>query len=81
MKNKLYQLTSGLGTFWIIATDPTTAQNRLKEELDKADYGFSDNRVVTEIRLITEAMHEFPTGKLHFSSIQQKLIICKSEEK
>jgi hypothetical protein len=51
---KLYRLVNGLGDYWVIANDPTEAENKLKEVLDAGDYGFSSKRIVKEIHLVAE---------------------------
>ena len=61
-KSKLYKLVNGIGIYWVIAKDPTDAENKLTALLDKADYGFSKNRVVKEIHLIAEEIYEGSFG-------------------
>lgn len=53
---KLYKLICRIGIYWVIAPDPTTAQTKLKAILDSENYGFSKERVVTEIHLVAEAI-------------------------
>jgi len=61
---KLYRIENGLGSYFVIAEHPTEAQNKLKEVLDKNDYGFSNKREVISITpLATEIDNEFLTGK------------------
>ncbi len=52
---KLYRLINQLGTYWVIASDPTNAEKKLMKVLDAGDgYGFSSRRTVTEIHLIAD---------------------------
>lgn len=79
MSNKvnLYLLsTVGLGDFYLISPDPTSAERLLESLLNKADYGLSDKRKVIRISILTSELGEFPSGKPNFSS-GNKLIISK----
>lgn len=55
---KLYRLDNGIGSYWVIATDPTSAENKLIKILDINDYGFTEQRKVTCITVIAEAIEE-----------------------
>lgn len=49
----LYKLTTaGCGEFWVIATDPTAAQEKLTTMLNNEDYGNSRERPVTQIEVL-----------------------------
>ncbi len=75
MKNKLYLVsTYGLGDFYIVSPDPTSAEKLLTSLLDKTDYGLWSNRKITNIKILTEELGEFPEGRTNFSS-GNKLII------
>lgn len=50
----LYRLKNELGIYYVIASDPTTAQKMLESKLDITDYGFFRQRKVTEIMLLAE---------------------------
>jgi hypothetical protein len=53
---KLYLLTTkGLGDFYVIAENPTQAEENLIKIFDDQDYGFSKDRVVTNISFIAKA--------------------------
>jgi len=54
----LYQLDTRLpnGDYWVIATDPTTAQQKLEKILDEADYGYTDQRKVERIQVIAKGI-------------------------
>lgn len=59
--NKLFLLeTAGLGSYYIISSDPTSAENFLKKKLNESNYGFSGGRKVTRISIITEEIGEKP---------------------
>jgi hypothetical protein len=61
--SKLYKLVNGIGTYWVIAKDPTDAETKLMALLDAGSgYGYSSNRKVTEIYLIAEEIYSPPTG-------------------
>jgi hypothetical protein len=65
MTQKLYRLENGLGSFWVIATDPTTAESKLTDILNKGDYGYRADREVKSIHLIAQGVDDtrFLTGK------------------
>ena len=61
---KLYKVENKLGIYWIIANDPTDAENKLLNILDRNDYGFFDDRKVKQITVIAEAIdNQFLTDK------------------
>jgi uncharacterized protein YtpQ (UPF0354 family) len=68
MENKemtlnLYRLTNGLGVYFVVATDPTAAQAKLYERLNRGDgYGFYEERKVSDIHLIAEQITEDSFG-------------------
>ena len=75
----LYLLsTEGFGEFYIIAKTATEAQTKLETELNRADYGFSNARRVTNIKILA---HEIgirnERGELDFSSKNQLIITGK----
>lgn len=72
----LYLLTTvNLGDFYLIASNPLDAQEKLEGELSKANYGFSDDRKVNNIKLIAEQIgFSYNSDKLNFSS-KNKLIL------
>lgn len=76
MSNLYLLSTVGLGDFYIISLDPTSAENLLKSLLSKADYGISDKRKVKNISILASELGEFPAGKPSFSS-GNNLIISK----
>lgn len=62
-KLNLYELVTGLGKYYVVSTDPTSAQNKLNKMLSITDYGYTNLRKVTSINLIAEEMHEGPFGQ------------------
>ena len=75
MRN-LYELTVRRGkTFFVIALTPNEAQNILKTLLDKAEWWFSKDRDVVNIKLIATEYHCFPEGKPAFSENENLIIV------
>lgn len=69
MKMKLYLLTTaGLGDFYVIADNPSEAESHVLELLNKADYGFTSQRKICNIKVVAEEVGEFPKDKPNFSS-------------
>lgn len=64
----LYYVQTRKFQHYVLAEHPTQAQEKLEELLKVADYGFYDDRKVTEIKLIARELTEFPEGKPNFSS-------------
>ena len=64
-QQNLYKLTTRLGVYWVSASHPTEAQDKLVTILDVDDYGFSKDRKVTNIELIAEGIADngMLTGK------------------
>lgn len=77
MKN-LYKLSTGLGTYYVIANDPTEAQYSLEEVFRKQDYGFDHKRKVTNIELIAESFKpDFRDSTKPFLSDDKRLFIVE----
>lgn len=55
-QQNLYRLTTRLGDYWVSASHPTEAQEKLVNILDVGNYGFSKDRKVTTIELIAEGI-------------------------
>lgn len=64
----LYKVHNGLGDWWIIATDPTSAQNDIEDRLDIESYGLSCKRKVTSIELIASELVSGLSMEWFFSS-------------
>ena len=64
----LYLCNTRKFTHYVLAEHPTAAKEKLERLLKIADYGFYDDREVTEIKLIAKELTEFPAGKPNFSS-------------
>lgn len=61
---KLYKLTTGLGDYFVVASDPTEAEQKLSKLLNENDYGYSRNRRVTKFEVLAEeADNRFLAGK------------------
>ena len=52
---KLYRLENGIGSWYVLALNPTAAETKLMNLLDELSYGFSKDRVVKEFHLIAIA--------------------------
>lgn len=54
---KLYLLsTVGLGDYYVVAEDPTSAESSLSKLLYSQDYGYSDSRIVNTIKLLAKGV-------------------------
>jgi hypothetical protein len=63
----LYLLTCGLGDYYVIAKTTTDAETYLRLMLNKADYGFSHQREVKNIKILAKEIKCFPADKPFFS--------------
>ena len=61
-KSKLYKLVNGIGTYWVIAKDPTEAENKLMTILNDSDYGLSSQRIVKEIHFVADEAYSGSFG-------------------
>ena len=60
----LYKIKNELADYFIIANDPTEAEQKLLKVLNDADYGFSRKRKTISITPIAEEITDnFLTGK------------------
>ncbi len=60
---KLYKIElNGLGTHYVISTDPTAAYQTIRNEYDAKDYGFSRERTFKTIEQVAEDS-EYPDTK------------------
>ena len=65
----LYLLkTKNLGEYYVIADHPTEAQKKLEGDLNKASYGYANDREVQSIQLIAKELQDFPRDVPNFSS-------------
>jgi hypothetical protein len=77
---KLYLLsTKGLGDYYVIAQSTDAAETELIRLLNLAEYGFSGNREVNNIKLISKELTYFPKDKPNFTNRGGELIIVKSQ--
>ena len=51
---KLYRVSTKSFSAYVVAKNPLTAENKFKMWLDSEDYGYSSQRVVTNIELIAD---------------------------
>lgn len=70
----LYLLTNGLGDWYVIADDPTSAQKDLESRLELEDYGFYQKRPVTNIQLLAQELTSGLNQKWFFSSSHNLLL-------
>ena len=66
--------TEGLGNFYIVENDPTSARTRLTELLIKSDYGLSKDRKIINIEILASEISNFPKNKPNFSSGDRLII-------
>jgi ribonucleotide monophosphatase NagD (HAD superfamily) len=84
---KLYMLkTIFHNDFYIVANDPTQAENRLTELLDKAKFRWSYDRIVKSIIVIADELknYSWTGGKPNFPEYDSLLILptsCEEEQK
>ena len=64
----LYQVQTIKLKFYVLAEHPTQAQDIVKHELNKSDYGFSCDRKVNNITLLSKQLERNYQGNLNFSS-------------
>ena len=78
----LYKLSNGLGSWWVIEKDPTSAQEDLESRLNNKGYGYRDKRKVTQIELIAEELTSGLNQEYFFSSGNNLLLpeILKEED-
>jgi len=56
VKKHLYKVTlNGLGSHYVVATDPSSAYQLIRDEYDRTDYGFVKQRWVKSIEVIASA--------------------------
>ena len=60
---KLYKLETKIGTYWTIAEHPTEAEQKVTSILNERDYGYTDDRKVTSIIVVAEAIEDYLTDK------------------
>ena len=71
----LYLLENGLGTWYLIATDPTSAQMFLEEQLNNENYGLDKERKVITIKLLAHEVRPALKNKYFFSGGDSLLIV------
>ena len=72
----LYEITIKKGkSFYVIANSPNEASEEVLRLLTKADWWFSDDRKVTNIKILAEEYHCFPEGHPVFGENENLIII------
>jgi hypothetical protein len=74
---KLYLLENKFGKYYCLADNVLQATEYLESNLEKSDYGFSDDRKVVSIDIIAEEIEQFPRGKLNFGDYRKNLLIAE----
>ena len=74
----LYLLENGIGSWYLIAKDPTSAQIFLEEHLNNENYGFSEKRKVFKIILLAHEVQPALNSKYFFSGGDNLLIMPMS---
>ena len=72
---KLFRITNGLGTFYVVAKSFDAAAEALESRLNKADYGFYQHREAKTIDHI--ATEHFFNGSQQFDQNKDNLIIME----
>jgi len=62
----LYKLTNGIGNYYVVAPDPTTAVKKLEGKLNEACFGWSGNRIVHTISVVAKEIENRLDGKPEF---------------
>ena len=75
----LYRVTTfRLGDFYVVASSFDAAKEALESRLDKANYGFSDYRRITNIELVaTETWSYADENKQYFHDNMTDLVVAK----
>ena len=67
MKELYLVTTVRHNSYYVIATDYTSAAQKVIQALNDADYDFEKYRVVSEVKLLAHEITEFPKGRPNFS--------------
>jgi len=74
----LYLLTVKKGCdFYVMADTPNDAKNELERLLDEAEWWFSGDREVVNIKILSKEYHFFPEDHPVFGEYGEDLIITK----
>jgi len=75
-------LTKGLGSYYVITTDPTSAQIAIEKMLNDQNYGYSDQRIVIHIDLVGSEPSNSLSNKLQpfLYDENKRLIIVENWE-
>ena len=67
--------TEGLGSFFVLSDSMDKAAEKVKNLLDKNDYGFSSKRKVKSVTIITKMIMADTNGKVKISDDTRFLLI------
>jgi uncharacterized protein YneR len=77
----LYELTIKRGkSFYVIAESPNEAQDELSMLLSKADWWYTKDREITNIKILAKEYHCFPDNHPVFGE-DENLIIVENQDK
>ncbi len=77
---RLYRLENRINNNWyVIADNPTEAENILESALYTENYGFTEQRKVTKIELVATEIEPALNSKFFFSGGDNLIIGCCKE--
>jgi hypothetical protein len=71
----LYKLTNGIGNYYVVAPDPTSAVKKLEDKLNEASFGWSGNRIVHTIAVVAKEIENRLDGKPESFRADNNLIL------
>ena len=80
MTKYLYEITNGLGKFYVVAEDVNSAAALLTEELDKSKCGYSEDRIITDIKIIASEDYYYSGERRFYVEPYKPLLIQESNE-
>jgi hypothetical protein len=76
---RLYEITIKRGkSFYVVAESPNEASEEVTKLLDKANWWFSGDRYITNIKILAEEYHCFPENHPVFGDDENLIIVSKS---
>ena len=66
--------TEGLGDFYVVSESFDNAASRLKTELDKFDYGYSNDRKIISVRLFKTENTDNSGRRYFFDEIEHLIV-------
>lgn len=67
-QKKLYYITTGVGEYYVVASNPLQAEKKLTEALELSDIGFDKDREAKEIKLLAKQIVPGLKQKYFFAS-------------